>query len=218
MRSLQIQLFQVFTDGGHARVQSPVLVDAASISAVVENLPCGGITEIHGGVSAGKTTLAYAIIAAALRDGGFAAWIDVSNAFDPRFAGGAGIDLDRVLWIAPVDHLSAVRAAEHILEAGGFRVVVLDFGGSSVQAPSRLSMAVWLRIDRTAALRKSAIVVLDPMRSVAAFATLSLEVRADRRVFSGEHGPCPLFEGATSCVRVRQLGEHRPLIFFATRG
>ncbi|MCC6764766.1 MAG: hypothetical protein IT293_08895 [Deltaproteobacteria bacterium] len=189
---------------------------------MVEQFPCGGITEICGDVSSGKTAVAYAIIAAALRAGGFVAWIDVSNMFDPRFAREAGIDVDRVLWVAPVDDVAAVRAAEHVLDAGGFRVVVLDLAGRGAPGRSRLSMAAWWRINRAAALRHAAIIVLDAVRSVGTFAMMSLEISADRRVFAGEGGPCPSFEGTASCVRVRKLKggslPDQPLSLFSTKG
>jgi hypothetical protein len=47
-------------------------------------------------------------------------------------------------------------------------------------------------------------VVIGATRTVGAFATVSLEVRARRRVFLGEHGSRPVFEGTTSAVYVRK--------------
>ena len=112
-------------------------------------LPCGAITEIFGGVSSGRTTLAQVLISAVTHGGEFAAWIDLPNAFDPHCARAAGVDLERVLWVSPTDHLAALRAVEHVLDAGGFRVVVLDLdrpsGGRSVPA------SAWLRMGRAAA-------------------------------------------------------------------
>ncbi|MCZ2108401.1 MAG: DNA recombination/repair protein RecA [Dehalococcoidia bacterium] len=209
MRSLQVKSLQHVAPAEQPFVSSLFhgpLAFPAAISTIVDHLPNGGITEILGGASAGKTTLTYAIVAGALRAGGFVAWIDGANAFDPRYARDAGIDVGRVLWIAPTGHLSALRATERVLDAGGFRVVVIDFGGESIQVSPRLSTAVWMRVDRAAFRRHAAIVVLDGLRAVSRFAALSLEMRAAYRIFSGEDGPCPLFEGTVSNVRIRKVG------------
>lgn len=164
-------------------------------------LPCGAITEIFGAVSAGRTTLARVLISAALQAGECVAWIDLPNAFDPELESG-GIELERMLWVCPADRTMAVRAVEHVLDAGGFRVVVLDLDGGASGRP--LPAAVWLRMGRAAVRRDAAIVVLGPVHTVGPFATLSLEVRPSRRVFIGERGPSPTFVGATSALQIRK--------------
>jgi hypothetical protein len=175
----------------------------SSLDAVLGGgLPCGAITEIYGGVSAGRTTLASVLISAAIEAGEYAAWVDLPNAFDPGSLDSTGIDLERMLWVCPSNRITAVRAAEHVLDAGGFRVVVLDLDG---QSPSRsLPPSVWLRMTRAAARRDAAVVVIGAIHTVGAFAALSLEVRACRRIFVGERGPSPVFEGATSALQVRR--------------
>lgn len=165
-------------------------------------LPIGAITEIFGTVSSGRTTFAHVVVAGVIHRGGFVAWIDVPNAFDPAGARSAGIDLTRVLWITPHDHVVAVRAVEHVLDAGGFRIVVLDLGDSSTKP--RLPASVWLRMNRAAAQRDAAIIVLDVVRPTGSFATLTLETRASRRIFIGQDGPSPVFEGASSLLRVHK--------------
>ena len=185
-----------------ARVRLPLAI--ATLDALLGGgLPCGAITEIVGGISTGRTTLARALIAAAIRAGECAAWLDLPNAFDPGCACSAEVDLQRMLWVSPADRVTAVRAAEHVLDAGGFRVVVLDLGSSS-SPRAMLPASVWLRMSRAAAHRDAAIVVIGATRTVGAFATVSLEVRARRRVFVGEHGPRPVFERATSALYVRK--------------
>ena len=166
-------------------------------------LPCGAITEIFGGVSSGRTTLAQVLISAVTIAGDFAAWIDLPNAFDPNGARAAGVDLERMLWVSPTDHLAALRAVEHVLDAGGFRVVVLDLDCAS-GVRSMLPAAAWLRLGRAAACRNAAIVVIATAHAVGTFAALSLEACANRRVFAGEGGPCPVFQGATSSLRIER--------------
>jgi hypothetical protein len=108
-----------------------------------------------------------------------------------------------MLWVSPTDHRAAFRAVEHVLDAGGFRVVVLDLDHVA-GARSMLPTSAWLRLGRAAAHRNAAIVVITPSHAVGTFAALALEVRADRRVFGGERGPCPVFQGAISALRIER--------------
>jgi hypothetical protein len=124
-----------------------------------------------------------------------------------------------VLWVYPVDWVTAFRAVEQVLGAGGFRLVVLDLEGS---LPSRswLPTSAWLRMARAATRRDAAIVVLSAARLVGAFATLSLEACPHRRAFAGNSGPCPVFEGGTISLYLRKYkfgpAAATPVEFFAS--
>jgi RecA/RadA recombinase len=167
-------------------------------------LPYGAITEVFGGVSSGRTTLAFALISAAMRAGCFTAWVDLPNALDPNCAQKAGIDLARLLWVCPSDRMMAVRVAEHVLDAGGFRVVVIDLDGATTSTQSVFASSVWLRMARAAVRRHAAVVLLAASHVAGTFATLSLEARVQRRFFVGGEGACPLFEGAASSLHLRK--------------
>jgi len=77
----------------------------------VGGIPRGRITEIFGPESAGKSTLAFHIIAEAQRQGGIAAYIDVEHTFDPTYASRCGVKLLDNLF-----HISQPDAAEQALE------------------------------------------------------------------------------------------------------
>src|SRR5580700_1613815 len=64
--------------------------------ALAGGLPRGCITEIFGGPSGGKTTLALEIVAHAQEEGLSAAWIDAERAFDPAYAIDRGVSLERL--------------------------------------------------------------------------------------------------------------------------
>lgn len=165
--------------------------------------PCGAITEVFGGRSSGKTTLAQALIATTVRSGAFAAWVDLPNAFRPERPS------DHVLWVAPRDSVTALRVAEHVLEAGGFRVLILDLG---TPTSSRcVPVSRWLRLTRLAERRDAVILVLSAVHAVGAFAALSLEVSAQHRRFAGRPGPCPIFEGVESSLHLHR-SKHEPLM------
>ncbi len=51
----------------------------------------------------------------------------------------------------PMDRLSrALRAADQVLQSGGFRIVVLDLGSTAPQAALRIPSATWFRYRRAA--------------------------------------------------------------------
>lgn len=166
-------------------------------------LPRGGITEIFGRISSGRTTFVHVLAAAATRAGEYVAWVDLPNALDPDGAYGAGANLEYVLWLNPKDRVTALRAVEQVLTVGGFRLVILDLDGSPSSRPV-LPTSAWLRMARAAMDREAAVVVLGATSLVGSFATLSLEICPRRRVFAGENGPCPVFEGTTSALHLRK--------------
>ena len=179
------------------------LATAPAVDRLLDGgVPRGGITEIVGQASSGRTTLGHTLVASATRAGEYVAWVDVPNALDPESAREAGANLERVLWLHPRDRATAFRAVDQVLSVGGFRLVVLDLDGS----PSRswVPASAWLRMARVAVQRDAAIVVLGTSSLAGSFATLSLEVQSVRRVFAGHTGPCPIFAGATSAVHLRR--------------
>ncbi|HEX4652124.1 MAG TPA: ATPase domain-containing protein [Granulicella sp.] len=72
----------------------------AAIDTMLEGgLPLGGITEVVGQESSGRTALALSFVATMTAAGKVCAWIDVSNALDPESAAAVGVDLERLLWV-----------------------------------------------------------------------------------------------------------------------
>jgi hypothetical protein len=215
VQSAQALVFQLVASGDPVGFQvrcdlSPP--DRRRLSLAVPSLdtflgggfPCGAITEVFGGRSSGKTTLAQALIATTVRSGAFAAWIDLPNAFRPERPS------DHVLWVAPRDCVTALRAAEHVLEAGGFRVLILDLGAPT-SSRSVVPVSRWLRLTRLAERRDAVILVLSAVHAAGAFAALSLEACAQHRRFGGSSGPCPVFEGVESSLYLHR-SKHEPLM------
>jgi len=71
----------------------------AAIDALTGGLPRGCITEICGPASSGRTSVLLATLAASTRRGEFCALLDASDALDPHSVAGAGVDLNRLLWV-----------------------------------------------------------------------------------------------------------------------
>src|ERR1700720_2386950 len=90
-------------------------------------LPKGAISEIFGCASSGKTLILQELLSFASARQEFCAVVDWRGAFDPLSAARAGVDLRRLLWVRANRHIAhAFKAADMILHAGGFGVVVLD--------------------------------------------------------------------------------------------
>jgi hypothetical protein len=62
-------------------------------------LPRGQVSEVVGPSSSGRTSVAWAALAAATRRGESVALIDTFDRFDPPTAHACGVDLSRLLWV-----------------------------------------------------------------------------------------------------------------------
>jgi len=142
----------------------------AEMDALTGGLPRGGLTEICGSASSGRSTLLLAALAAATRRGEFCAVVDASDALDPQSAADAGIELDRLLWVrcGENSHRSKnhknqkstgeerseknleqlMRVADLLLESGGFGMIALDLGDIPPQHARRIPLATWFRFRR----------------------------------------------------------------------
>ncbi len=160
------------------------------------------VTELVGAPSSGRTTLAYAAMVAVTAAGGLAACIDLPDAFDPEHAGAAGIVLARVLWVRPRDPYGAFRAAEQVVGAGGFSLVLVDLD-VMCSSSTKVSAGTWYRLARAAEQSRSAVMILNGRRSEGAFPTVCLETERRRAGFDGD-GPSELFDGIISVVHLRK--------------
>jgi RecA/RadA recombinase len=176
-------------------------------------LPRGVVTELVGAGSSGRTTLACALAAAVTSAGDLAACIDLPDALDPAHASAAGIDLGRLLWVRPRDLRGALQAAEHVLDTGGFSLVLVDLDDPRAPRPM-VPAGAWVRLVRAVARSRSAVLILGARRaagvedhdrsSAGTFAALRLETERRGAGFTGSAGPCPLFDGISSIIHLRK--------------
>jgi hypothetical protein len=146
--------------------------------------PRGRLAEIAGPLSSGRTSLALALLAETTRRGALASVIDAADAFDPRSADAAGIDLARVLWARPPGVADALRCTEHVLGAGGFALVIVDFAFAAARERPRIPPAAWPRLRRSAAGSETGLVLLSRERLAGASADLALELATARVHFA----------------------------------
>ncbi|HLH44678.1 MAG TPA: hypothetical protein VKV74_16935 [Bryobacteraceae bacterium] len=141
--------------------------------------PRGGITELLGRESAGRTALAQSLLATATLGGEIAAWVDCGDAFDPVSAAKAGADLGKMLWLRCGHRVEiALKGADMILHSGGFGLVILDICDASGAALQRIPLSYWYRIRR--AVENTPTVMLILSRQSAARACAARQFVLDR--------------------------------------
>ncbi|MCI0422283.1 MAG: DNA recombination/repair protein RecA [Acidobacteria bacterium] len=69
------------------------------LDALIQGLPHGALTEVHGPPSSGRTTLALSFLAEVTRQQQVCAIVDASDSLDPESLAAAGAHLNRVLWV-----------------------------------------------------------------------------------------------------------------------
>src|SRR5689334_4757000 len=91
------------------------------------DFPRGRISEIVGVRSSGRTSMLHALLAASTGRGEHAALVDTADAFDPVSAAAAGVDLSKLIWVRCGGQIEpGMRAADLLIQAGGFGVVAID--------------------------------------------------------------------------------------------
>jgi len=99
---------------------------ALDMALGVSGLPRGRITEIYGPEGAGKSTLAYHVVASAQRLGGVAAYIDVEHALDKDHAESCGINVAELLISQPDTGEQALEICDALVRSNAVDVIVVD--------------------------------------------------------------------------------------------
>lgn len=142
------------------------------------DIPRGTLTEIHGPASSGRTAILHAALARATRLPEFCALIDAANSFDPRSAAEAGVQLSCLLWVrcgGSAEH--ALKAADLIVQAGGFGIVALDLAGIPAQDARRISLASWFRLRNAVEKTPAALVAIAENLNAHSCSTLQIRTQ-----------------------------------------
>jgi hypothetical protein len=163
-----------------ARLAPPAAAPFGTVAldaALRGGVPRGQLSEVVGPVSSGRTSLAWAALAAATSRGEWAALIDTFDRFDPERAAEAGLMLPRVMWVrgqalsktsgaldpawipgersaqGPGTLLErtidrAIKAFNLVAQSGVCTLVVLDLLDAPAQALARVPRSTWLRLQR----------------------------------------------------------------------
>jgi len=176
--------------------------------------PRGQVSEVHGPASSGRTAVALAAVAVALRRGALAAWVDPGDRFDPGSAAEAGVELARLLWLRRAALGPALSATGTLLGSGLFELVVLDLAGLSAADPSRLPHTTWLRLQRGVENMPCALLLLAQAHVAHGPAGVSLALSPGQGAWTGS-GPGRLLTGLFTEARRGERGQRSPLILSA---
>jgi recombination protein RecA len=166
----------------------------AAIDEVAGGIPVGGVTELcgHARVSSGKTSLYYAILARATTQGRICALVDASDAFCPASAAAAGVVLENLMWVRcggekrvamkPLEQ--AFRAADILLNTGGFSLIVVDIGDIDPVLVRKVPMYTWFRFQRFVEGKPMSLVFVAQQPSAGSYASLVINARMDAAEWS----------------------------------
>ena len=144
------------------REQSLLATGLAALDQVLGGgFPAGSLVELVGRQSSGVTSLASSLAASVTSLGGQVAWIDPHNTLDPQSLLEVGINAQQFLWIRPhKNYLKyALKAADTILDGGGFDLVVVDMLARR-SASKNLPLSTWMRLAKRLEHRNTTCVVL----------------------------------------------------------
>jgi len=147
----------------------------------------GGISEIHGRRSSGRTAACLHVLAQATARGEICAVIDTHDNFHPASASAAGVRLDCLLWVRCRGNAeSAIRAADLLLHAGGFGVVLLDLCETPERTLQRIPLSYWYRFRRAVEHTFTILLVCAVSAQAKSCSTSSLELKSKLFHWSGK--------------------------------
>lgn len=137
-RALEMALSQIEKSFGKGSVmrmgaEEKQVIGAISTGSIsldlalgIGGLPRSRITEIYGGESSGKTTIALQCVAEAQKRGGLALFVDAEHALDTEYAKRLGVDIDRLYVAQPTTGEEALEIMDSMIKSGAMDIVVLD--------------------------------------------------------------------------------------------
>jgi hypothetical protein len=174
-------------------------------------LPRGAITEVFGPASSGRTSFMLSALVHATNHEEVCALVDTNNVFDPKSAARAEINCERLLWIRCANNLEhAFKATDLLLQGGGFGLVLLDLGDVPGKSARRIISSWWYRFRRTLEATPTALVVIAEESCVRSCASLALELRGEKYLWSSSDKLRTVSDGVTK-NNTRALSHTRSL-------
>lgn len=158
-----------------------------TLLAAGRDFPRGRISEITGMRSSGRTAVLHALLAVSTGRGEYAALIDSKDAFDPCSAASAKVELSKLIWVrcgGNAEH--ALRAADLLIQAGGFGVVALDLAEATPAELNRIPPTAWFRFRRTVESTPTILVVVADHPLAKSCSSLTIKMPPRKARFTGQ--------------------------------
>jgi hypothetical protein len=156
-------------------------------SVLERGMPRGILAEICGRRSSGRTAGCLHVLAQATCRGEICAIVDLYDSFHPASAQAAGVVLERLVWVrcqANGEH--AMRAADLLLHAGGFGVVLLDLCEAPPRILNRIPVSYWHRFRRAVEHTPTILLLCAESTQANSCAAISLRFQPRRSRWSGQ--------------------------------
>ncbi len=172
-----------------ARTRETLPTGLASLDALIEGFPRGAISEIIGQESSGRITVIHSLLAASTSKYEICAYVDTDDSFDPVSAAAAGVALSQLLWIRCGHNAGhALKAADALLHAGGFGVIVLDLCQITPRTANRIPISYWYRFRRAIENTPAILALIEKDPLAKSCASLMLEMKRKKAVWKGAPG------------------------------
>lgn len=154
-----------------------VLTGIPEIDALAGGLPRGALTEICGPACSGRTTVLLAALASRTAEAEVCALIDARDSFDPRSAEAAGVELEQLLWVRCRGLDQSLRAADLLIQGGGFGFIALDLSDIAPETVRHVPLNAWFRFRRAVEDTSTVLVVLEQESNAKTCASLVLQMK-----------------------------------------
>jgi hypothetical protein len=148
-------------------------------------IPKGALTQVCApvGTTSGRTTLLLSLLAQVTGKEQFCALVDANDCFDPESADEVGVCLSRLLWVRCSERgmkavEQAFKAADILIQNGGFGVIALDLGNVDEKLIRKIPLTTWFRFARVMEALPTALVVLLTHSAAQSCAALTLNMGA----------------------------------------
>jgi hypothetical protein len=190
-----------------AASQQPAPARLPTGNAALDELLGGGLvrgrlSELYGPRSSGRMSATLGMLASAQALGELVAMVDVADAFDPRSAQAAGLELERMLWVRPRRFVDGLKAVDWVLDAGGFGLVVLYWCGVVLDRKQRVrGEAPWIKLARRAEKARAVFLLVGDAPLGGSLAAVTLVAQPARPRWSGKGSLAPvLLDGLSARI------------------
>ncbi len=146
----------------------------------------GGLAEIAGEPSSGKTSLPLTLLSQLTQTGEICAVVDSANSFDPCSAVLGGVELENLLWVRCGGDLEkAFMSADMLVQAKGFGVVWFNLNGLSQKQLRMVPKTYWYRYRNRIKETPTIFIVTAAEPIVGSASQRSFSFTRDRALWSG---------------------------------
>ena len=162
-----------------------VLTGIPEIDALAGGFPRGALTEICGPPCSGRTTVLLSALASRTAEAEVCALIDARDSFDPRSAEAAGVELQQLLWVRCRGLEQSLRAADLVIQGGGFGFIALDLSDVAPETVRHVPLNAWFRFRRAVEDTSTVLLVLEQESNAKTCASLVLRMSMKGAKWSG---------------------------------